>query len=81
MATLSTPELLRRVPLFEHLSDTQAISLMGALEKRRFKRSEPLVIAGAKSNMLFVILSGKASVIVTNPSGKELVLALSLIHI
>jgi CRP-like cAMP-binding protein len=66
---------LRRVPLFEHLSDTQAISLMGALEKKRFKRSEPLVLAGAKSNMLFVILSGKASVIVTNPAGKELVLA------
>jgi CRP-like cAMP-binding protein len=75
VATVSTPELLRRVPLFEHLSDTQAISLMGALEKKRFKRSEHLVEAGAKSNMLFVILSGKASVVVTNSSGKELVLA------
>ena len=48
---------------------------MGALEKKRFKRSEHLVEAGDKSNMLFVILSGKASVIVTNPTGKELVLA------
>jgi CRP-like cAMP-binding protein len=75
VATLSTPELLRRVPLFEHLSDTQAISLIGALEKKRFKRSEHLVEAGAKSNMLYVILSGKASVVVTNSSGKELVLA------
>jgi CRP-like cAMP-binding protein len=63
------------VPLFEHLSDTQAISLIGALEKKRFKRSESLVVAGTKSNMLFVILSGKASVVVANPSGKELVLA------
>jgi CRP-like cAMP-binding protein len=63
------------VPLFEHLSDTQAISLIGALEKKRFKRSESLVVAGAKSNTLFVILSGKASVVVANPSGKELVLA------
>jgi CRP-like cAMP-binding protein len=61
--------------LFEHLSDTQAISLIGALEKRRFKRSESLVVAGTKSNTLFVILSGKASVVVANPSGKELVLA------
>jgi CRP-like cAMP-binding protein len=61
--------------LFEHLSDTQAISLIGALEKRRFKRSENLVVAGTKSNTLFVILSGKASVVVANPSGKELVLA------
>ncbi len=63
------------MPLFEHLSDTQAISLIGALEKKRFKRSERLVEAGQKSNMLYVILSGKASVVVTNSSGKELVLA------
>lgn len=63
------------MPLFEHLSDTQAISLMGALEKRRFKRSELLVVAGQKSNTLYVILSGKVKVVVTNSSGKELVLA------
>ncbi len=75
MATLTTPELLRRVPLFEHLSDTQAISLMGALEKRRFKRSERLVEAGQKTDMLFVILSGSANVLVSHASGKELVLA------
>jgi CRP-like cAMP-binding protein len=75
VATLTTPDLLRRVPLFEHLSDTQAISLMGALEKKRFKRSEQLVQAGQKSNMLFVILSGTANVIVTNAGGKALVLA------
>jgi CRP-like cAMP-binding protein len=75
VATLTTPELLRRVPLFEQLSDTQALSLMGALEKKRFKRSECLVEAGQKSNMLFVILSGTANVVVNNSTGKELVLA------
>lgn len=75
MATLSTPDLLRRVPLFEQLSDTQATSLMGALEKKRFKRSERLVEGGQKTNMLFVILSGAANVVVTHSSGKELVLA------
>ena len=48
---------------------------MGALEKKRFKRSARLVEAGEKSNMLFVILSGSAHVVVTNASGKELVLA------
>jgi CRP-like cAMP-binding protein len=75
VATLTTPELLRRVPLFEQLSDTQALSLMGALEKKRFKRSDRLVDAGQKSNMLFVILSGTANVVVNNSTGKELVLA------
>lgn len=75
MATLTTPDLLRRVPLFEHLSDTQTVSLIGALEKRRFKRSENLVVAGQKTNMLFVILSGTVNVVVSHPGGKGLVLA------
>lgn len=75
MATLTTPDLLRRIPLFEQLSDTQAVSLMGALEKKRFKRSERLVEAGQKSNTLFVILAGTANVVVSHPNGKELVLA------
>jgi CRP-like cAMP-binding protein len=61
--------------MFEHLSDEQAVSLIGALEKRRFKRSEHLVDVGETSNVLYVILSGKANVVVTNPLGKELVLA------
>jgi CRP-like cAMP-binding protein len=66
---------LRRIPLFEHLSDVQAVSLMGALEKKRFKRSERLVEAGQKSNTLIVILSGTVNVVVYNDTGKELVLA------
>ena len=75
MATLSTAELLRRVPLFEQLSDAQANSLAGALEKRRFKRSDRMVEAGTKNNTLFVILSGRVNVVVSHPGGKELVLA------
>ncbi len=75
MATLTTPELLRRVPLFEHLSETQTVSLMGSLDKRRFKRAETLVVVGQKTNTLFVILSGTVHVIVSHPSGRELVLA------
>lgn len=74
MAALTTPDLLRRVPLFEHLSDAQALSLITALEKRRFKRSETLVHAGQKSGLLFIILSGKCNVVV-NANGKEIVLA------
>ncbi len=75
MATLTTPELLRRVPLFEHLSETQTVSLMGSLDKRRFKRAETLVVVGQKTNTLFVILSGTVHVIVSHPGGRELVLA------
>jgi CRP-like cAMP-binding protein len=74
VAALTTPDLLRRVPLFEHLSDEQAVSLITALEKRRFKRSEPIVALGQKTGLLFIILSGKCNVVV-NANGKEIVLA------
>lgn len=75
MATLTIPELLRRVPFFEHLSETQTISLIGVLEKQRFKRSETLVVAGQKTNKLFVILSGTVNVTVSRSGGRELILA------
>ena len=75
MATLTTPDLLRRVPLFEHLSETQTVSLMGSLEKRRFKRTETLVVVGQKTNALYVILSGTVQVTVSHSSGREQVLA------
>jgi CRP-like cAMP-binding protein len=75
VATLTKIELLKRVPLFGKLSDTQAISLMGSLEKQRYKRSEHIVDVGQKSNALYVILSGTARVVIISDKGKEVVLA------
>jgi CRP-like cAMP-binding protein len=75
VATLTKIELLKRVPLFARLSDTQAISLIGSLEKQRYKRSDHIVDIGQKSNALYVILSGKARVIIISDKGKEVVLA------
>ncbi|MEY4737331.1 MAG: hypothetical protein RL302_1650 [Pseudomonadota bacterium] len=76
MATLSNAELLKRVPLFSNLTDTQATSLIGSLDKKRFRKSETIVGIGEKSNALFVILSGRAKVVLSNQKGKEVVLAL-----
>jgi CRP-like cAMP-binding protein len=75
VATLTKIELLKRVPLFGKLSDTQAISLIGSLEKQRYKRSEHIVDVGQKSNALYVILSGTARVVIISDKGKEVVLA------
>lgn len=76
MATLTNAALLKRVPLFAHLTDTQATSLIGSLEKKRFRKSEVIVTNGEKSHALFVILSGTAKVVISNHKGKEVVLAL-----
>ena len=75
MATLTKIELLKRVPLFAKLSDTQAISLIGSLEKLRYKRSEHIIDIGEKSNALYVIMRGRARVVIISDKGKEVVLA------
>ena len=75
MATLSQAELLKRVPLFKSLSDAQAVALAHSSEKKRFKRHENIVEIGQQSQSLFIILSGRARVILASPRGREIVLA------
>ena len=75
MATLSQAELLKRVPLFQSLSDEQAIALAEAATKRRFKKHENIVEFGKKTRSLYIILSGHARVTLSSQKGREIVLA------
>ena len=76
MATMvSNLELIRRVPLFAMLTASQAESVANAVVKSRFKRGEPIVEQGKKSNSLAIILTGRARVITTNARGREVILA------
>lgn len=76
MSTMvSNLELIRRVPLFSMLTAAQAESVAIAVVKRRFKRGEPIVEQGKKSNALSIILTGRARVITTDSRGREVILA------
>ena len=76
MSTMvSNLELIRRVPLFAMLTASQAESVAQAVVKSRFKRGEPIVEQGKKSNSLAIMLTGKARVITTNARGREVILA------
>ena len=72
---VSNLELIRRVPLFSMLTTSQAASVADAVVKRRFKRGEPIVEQGKKSNALTIILTGRARVITTDSRGREVILA------
>ncbi len=72
---LSNLELIRRVPLFALLTAAQADSVAQAVVKRRFKRGEVIVEQGDKSNMLFIILTGRARVVTADKRGREVILA------
>lgn len=75
MAVLSNLDLLRRVPIFSALSAHQLTQLADAVTKKRVKRGELIVEQGKKSHELFVILSGRARVVMTDRRGWEVILA------
>jgi CRP-like cAMP-binding protein len=75
MSILSNLDLIRRVPLFSTLTQTQAESVAAAVIKRRFKRGECIVEQDKKSNFLAIVLTGRARVVTTDARGREVILA------
>lgn len=75
MSMLTNLDLIRRVPLFAMLTPSQAESLAGAVSKRRFKRGESLVEQGKKCESLYILLAGRARVVVTDSRDREVILA------
>ena len=75
MSILSNADLLRRVPLFALLTESQAQQIADAVIKRRFKRGDRIVEQGLKSNALYIILSGRARVLASDTRGREVILA------
>lgn len=72
---LTNLDLIRRVPLFAMLTPAQAELLADAVAKRRFKRGQMIVEQGKKSDALYIILSGRARVLMTDRKSREVILA------
>jgi CRP/FNR family cyclic AMP-dependent transcriptional regulator len=75
MSMLTNLDLLRRVPIFSALTEAQTFQLADAVTKRRVKRGELIVEQGKKSHTLFIILSGRARVVMVDRRSKEVILA------
>lgn len=75
MATLSTADLLQRVPLFQGLSEALMNHVVQSMEKRTFKRSELIIEAQTRVNSLIIILSGQVRVFVVGDGGRQAVMA------
>jgi CRP-like cAMP-binding protein len=74
MAVLSNLDLLRRVPLFSELTAFQMSQLADAVTKRRVKRGEKIVEQGQRSDALFIVLAGRARVLLADRRGREVIL-------
>jgi CRP/FNR family transcriptional regulator, cyclic AMP receptor protein len=75
MSMLSNLDLIRRVSLFSMLTPAQAELLASSVTKRRFKRGECVVEQGTTTNALYIILAGRARLVMTDPKGREVILA------
>lgn len=75
MSKLSNLDLVRRVPLFSTLSEEQAHALLGQVEKRHLARGAVMLRQGETSGELYVMLNGRARVVVADSQGRQVILS------
>jgi CRP/FNR family cyclic AMP-dependent transcriptional regulator len=71
---LSIPESLKAVPLFSGLSQQEIATLTDGAIVRTFPKNTIVVTEGERSDSLYVILSGRVKVFVSDEHGKDVVL-------
>jgi CRP/FNR family cyclic AMP-dependent transcriptional regulator len=71
-----TPNLrvLKTVPLFSLFSDDQVAALLPALQHRSYPRNACILRAGELTDALYIVLSGRARVLIDDGEGREVIL-------
>ncbi len=69
------PNILKNVPLFSSFSDQQLAALLPAVQHRRFPRGSYVIRAGEETDALYIILAGKAKVLIPDDDGNEVILS------
>jgi CRP/FNR family transcriptional regulator, cyclic AMP receptor protein len=75
MSLLTHLDLIRRIPIFSMLAEAEATLLSQRANKRRYKRGEHLLVQGERSHALFIVLTGKARVVVKDEREREVILS------
>jgi len=68
--------LLRNVPLFSVLSENQLEVLTSVVSRRSFPRGTTIIAAGDMTDSLYVIISGRLKVMMSDDEGREVILAI-----
>lgn len=69
------PNVLRNVPLFSSFSEQQLSALVPAVQHRRFPRGAYVIRAGEETDALYIILAGRAKVLIPDDDGNEVILS------
>ncbi|MDH4095623.1 MAG: Crp/Fnr family transcriptional regulator [Betaproteobacteria bacterium] len=76
MATTVSPAILRTVPLFASFPDEQLRTLATLVTRRSASRGSIIIAAGDPTDSLYIILSGRFKVMMSDAEGKEVILAI-----
>src|SRR3989454_4416478 len=68
--------LLRNVPLFSTLPEPQLVLLTSAVSRKSFPRGTTVIAAGDMTESLYVIISGRLKVMMSDDEGREVILAI-----
>ena len=68
------PAVLKSVPLFASFSDQQIVTLLNYVQHRSFTRHVYVMHAGEETDSIYIVLSGKVKVVITDDQGREVIL-------
>ena len=68
------PAVLKSVPLFASFSDQQIVTLLNYVQHRSFARHVYVLQAGDETDSIYILLSGKIKVVITDDQGREVIL-------
>ena len=76
MATTVSTAVLKAVPLFASFPDEQLRMLTGVVTRRSAARSTTIMAAGDATDSLYIVLSGRLKVMMSDADGKEVILSI-----
>ncbi|MGB5080106.1 MAG: Crp/Fnr family transcriptional regulator [Burkholderiales bacterium] len=68
--------LLRNVPLFSVLPEHQLALLTSVVSRKRFSRGTAIIAAGDSTDSLYVVISGRLKVMISDDEGREVILSM-----
>ena len=68
--------MLRNVPLFASLTESQCSLLAPCVQRRSYPRGTIIIAAGGRTESLHIIVSGRAQVVISNSRGDQVIVAI-----
>ena len=76
MAAAVSTAVLKAVPLFSSVPDDQLRLLASVVTRKSAARSSTILVAGDATDSLYIVLSGRLKVMMSDSEGKEVILSL-----